>query len=152
VADITRSIIERREINDIMLMVLESLVRVGEFEGAFLVLVTVHRDRLVGRLACGAGAEAHLATLGGPLEAGASLLADVVLDRRAQVVSAAASDGAPRWLGSAALMAAPLVVRDHCVGVVLATRAPGREITPADQSLVELLCNQAAVAFHHVSG
>ena len=148
VADITRSIIERRDINDIMLMVLESLVRIGGFDGAFLALVTVHRDRLIGRLACGAGAEARLGELAGPLEPGAGLLADVVLDRRAQVASA----GAPKLLGAAAFMAAPLVVREQCVGVVVATRGPGGEITPSDQSLVELLCNQAAVALHHVSG
>jgi eukaryotic-like serine/threonine-protein kinase len=152
VADITRSIIERRDINDILLMVLESLVHVGGFDAAFLALVTVQRDRLVGRLACGAGAEAHLGELNAPL-AGGNILADVVLDRRAQVVAPGTAPApASPLLTAAALMAAPLVVREQCVGLVVATRAPEREITAADQSLVELLCNQAAVALHHVSG
>jgi eukaryotic-like serine/threonine-protein kinase len=155
VADITRSIIERRDINDILLMVLESLVRVGEFDAAFLALVTVQRDRLVGRLACGVGAEASLGQLSVKLVRGAGILAEVVLDRRGLVVSPgspAAVDGQASLLSTSALVAAPLIVRDQCVGVLVATRAPERVVMAADQSLAELLCDQAAVALHHVTG
>jgi GAF domain-containing protein len=118
----------------------------------------VQRDRLVGRLACGVGAEASLGQLSVPLGRGTGILADVVLDRRARVVSAdsspapAVGGGEASILSTSSLVATPLVVRDQCVGVLIATRPADRVITATDQSLAELLCNQAAVALHHVTG
>jgi HD-like signal output (HDOD) protein len=49
-------------------------------------------------------------------------------------------------------VAAPLVVRDQAIGVIVATRSGERPLTAADQALVDLLCDQAAVAFHHAAG
>lgn len=153
VAEITRSIIEQRDINDILLMILESIVSVVEFDAALLALVNVQRDRIVGRMGCGAGVEELVGRLAVPLTRGTNVLADVVLERRSQLVSegAAALLGTPPALPARSLVAAPLVVRDQCVGVVVAARGDTRAITAAERSLVELLSDQAAVAFHQAA-
>ena len=56
-AEIVRSIVEQRDINDILHMILEGLLRTGGYDGAFLALVTVARDRIVGRMGSGPGIE-----------------------------------------------------------------------------------------------
>jgi hypothetical protein len=107
VADITRSVIEQRDINDILCMVLESLVRVVAFDVAFLALVTVQRDRIVGRMSCDPATEDAVARLTVPLTRGAGVLADVVLERRSQMVV----DGSARCSRRAAGAPAGAVVR-----------------------------------------
>jgi HD-like signal output (HDOD) protein len=157
VADITRSVIEQRDINDILLMVLESLVRVVGFDVAFLALVTVQRDRIVGRLSCGATTEDAVTRLTVPLTRGASVLADVVLERRSRLVVEGSAGmlvahGTPApSLPVRSFVAVPLVVRDQCVGVVVATRGGDRGVTEDEHAMVELLGNQAAVAFRHAA-
>jgi HD-like signal output (HDOD) protein len=157
VADITRSIIEQRDINDILLMILESLVRVIGFDVAFLALVTVQRDRIVGRMSCGTGTDEPVAGFSVRLARGASVLADVVLERRSRVVT----DGGPDMLVAPGtpppalpmrmFMATPLVVRDQCVGVVVAGRGSDRPLTADECTLVQLLADQASVAFHYAA-
>jgi HD-like signal output (HDOD) protein len=157
VADITRSIVERRDINDILLMVLEGIVHAGAFDAAFLALVTVQGGRVVGRMGCGRGIEEFLSQLSVPLARGAALLADVVLERQARVVAEGSpalfvAAGAPvPEIPARAFIVTPLVVRERCVGVIVAARGTG-PLTPTDQTLVDLFCNQAAVAFHHAAG
>jgi GAF domain-containing protein len=120
-------------------------------------LVTVQRDRIVGRMSCGAVTEETVAGLTVPLTRGASVLADIVLERRSRLVA----DGSARMLVAPGMpapslevrsfVAIPLVVRDQSVGVVVAARGGDRRVTEDERAMVELLGNQAAVAFRHAA-
>ena len=86
-AEIVRSIVEQRDINDILHMILEGLLRTGGYDAGFLGLVTLARDRIVGRLGCGPGMEEYVASLVVPMSAG-GVLVEAVRDKRSRVVSA----------------------------------------------------------------
>ena len=154
VAEITRSIVEQRDINEVLLMVLEGVARTGRFDAVFLVLLTRERDRLVGRLGYGDGVEEFLASLAAPVQPGGGVLAEVVLGRVARVVPDAAlaplvAVRAPApGMTIASFIACPVVVRGRCVGVLVAARAQPPPVAEADLPTVELFCNQTAVALH----
>ena len=67
-------------------MVLEGIVRTGLFDVAFLALLDVRKDHLVGRLGFGDGVGEYLSTLRVPLNADAGVLAETVLARKPKVV------------------------------------------------------------------
>jgi HD-like signal output (HDOD) protein len=156
-AEIVRSIVEQRDINDIFHMILEGLLGTGGYDCAFLALVTVARDRIVGRIGSGPGMEEYIASLAVPM-AGGGLLVDAIREKKARVVT----DGSPAMLvaagakppaiPAAGIIAVPLVVRGRPLGVLVATRGAGRPVTAADLTVVELFCNQAAMALHEAAG
>ena len=156
-AEIVRSIVEQRDINDILLMILEGLLRTGAFDGAFLALVTVARDRLVGRMGSGPGIEEYVASLVVPMSAG-GVLVEAVREKKSRVVtsgSAAMLVGPgvkPPPIPATGILAVPLVVRGKPIGVLVATRGPDRPVTADDLTVVELFCNQAAMALHEAAG
>jgi len=151
VAEITRSIVEQRDVNEVLLMILEGVARMGRFDVVFLALLSQDRDRLVGRFGYGEGVEKDIATLSVPVRPGAGFLADTVLARTPGVVDGGAARLVPAGAPAPAIpatsyAACPLVVRAKTIGVL----AAGRVGTPAagttDLPTVELFCNQAAVA------
>jgi HD-like signal output (HDOD) protein len=156
-AEIVRSIVEQRDINDILHMILEGLLRTGGYDGAFLALVTVARDRIVGRMGSGPGIEEYVSTLVVPTAAG-GLLVDTVREKKSHVVT----DGTPAMLvapgakpppiPAAGILTVPLVVRGRPLGLLVATRGAGRPVTAGDLTVVELFCNQAAMALHEAAG
>jgi len=154
VAEITRSIAEQRDINQVLLMVLEGLARTGRFDVVFLALLTRGRERLVGRLGCGDGVEEYLARLEAPVRPDAGVLADVVLSGTSHVVSdgsaalLVAPGAATPTIRIASFVACPLVVRAKSIGVLVAARAEGTPVAAADLPTVELFCDQAAIALH----
>src|SRR5262249_40438213 len=70
-AEISRATVEQDDITPVLFMVLEGIARAGGYDAAFLALVTVKRDRLVGRLGHGEGVEEYLSELAVPLRADA---------------------------------------------------------------------------------
>jgi HD-like signal output (HDOD) protein len=152
VSEITRSIVEQRDINEVLLMVLEGVARTGGFDVVFLTLLTRDRDRLVGRLGYGDGVDEFLAHMAVPVHPGAGVLADTVLERTARVMpagSAAELVGAgTACVTIQSFITCPLVVRGKCVGALVAARTLPPPVRDADLPTVELFCNQAAVALH----
>jgi eukaryotic-like serine/threonine-protein kinase len=154
VGEIARSLVEQRDVNDVLLLVLEAVARCGGFDVVFLALLNRERDRLAGRLGYGAGVEEYLDRLAVPVCAGAGVLADVVLARTSRVVPAgsaadlAAPGMAPPRVPVASFIASPLVVRGKAVGVLVAARTGPPPVTADDLPIVELFCNQAAIALH----
>lgn len=153
VAEITRAILAQDDINGTLAMVLEGVARTGRFDAVFLALLNGRKDRLVGRLGYGHGVGQYLGALEVPLAPGAGLLAEAALTRAPQVVAAGTPAmlvprGAPApEIPAAAIVAHPLIVRGKAVGVMVAARA-AREpaLDAADVTLVQLFCNQAALA------
>lgn len=58
----------------------------------------------------------------------------------------------PPAIPAAGIIAVPLVVRGKPLGVLVATRGAGRPVGPADVTVVELFCNQAAMALNEAAG
>src|SRR5262249_12070000 len=57
ITEITNSIVEQRDVNEVLSMVLEGVTRAGHFDAAFLAFLSRTKDRLVGRLGYGDGVE-----------------------------------------------------------------------------------------------
>jgi GAF domain-containing protein len=156
-AEIVRSIVEQRDINDILHMILEGLLRTGGYDCAFLALVTVARDRIVGRMGSGPGIEDYVASLVVPM-AGGGLLVDTIREKKPRTVSEGspamlvATGAKPPPIPAAGIVSVPLVVRGRPLGVLVATRGPGRPVTAVDLTVVELFCNQSAMALHQAAG
>jgi HD-like signal output (HDOD) protein len=154
VAEVTRSMVEQRDINQILLMVLEGVARIGRFDAVFLALLNRQKDRIVGRLGYGEGVDEYLSGLSVPVAPGAGVLAEAILARTPQVLREASSTvlvppGAPApRIRVASLVACPLTVHQKTVGVLVATRAGGTAVAAADLPIVDLFCNQAAVVLY----
>ncbi|HZP43795.1 MAG TPA: HDOD domain-containing protein [Candidatus Binatia bacterium] len=157
VAEITTAIVERADINQVLFMVLEGVTRAGGFDAAFLALLNVQRDRIVGRLGHGEGVEEYLGTLAVPLRADAGVLAETILSRTPKVVGdgdasmLVAPGMAPPAIPARAFVTHPITVRDRTVGVLVALRGEGRA-TAADLTVVQLFCNQASLALAQCAG
>jgi HD-like signal output (HDOD) protein len=158
VAEIMRAIVEHDDINNVLSMVLEGVARAGGFDAVFLALLTVKRDRIVGRLGYGEGVEEYLSTLSVPLTPQGGVLAETVLSRTPRVVAEGSpallvAPGAPRpRIPAATFVTHPITVRDRTVGVLVVTRAAGPPASADDLAIVQLFCNQASIALLQCAG
>jgi HD-like signal output (HDOD) protein len=158
VTEITHAILTRDDINHVLGAILEGIARSGRYDAVVLALVTVQRDRLVGRLAYGEGVQQQLSKISAPLTAGSGLLAEAVAERRPRVVGTglAASllpPGAPvPAIPCASFLIEPLVVRDRAVGVILATRRVAGSVSANDLPLVQTFSNLAGIALAEIGG
>ncbi len=156
-AEITRAILANDDINQTLSMVLEGIARTGRFDVAFLALLSAQRDRLLGRMGYGDGVREQLGRLSVPLSPGAGALAAAVLSREPQLAARGSSrllappGMVPASLSVDSFVVHPLVVRGRAVGVLVAGRSAGSSVGPADLPLVELFCNQAALALDRVA-
>jgi HD-like signal output (HDOD) protein len=156
-AEVSRAILEDENINTTLSMVLEGVARTGHFDLVLLALVNTARDGLVGRLGYGEGLDEYLDTLAVPLEPGAGVLAETVLDGRARIVE----DGSPALLVRAgappprvpvrSFVTCPIAVHGKAIGVMLAARSSEPPVAPADLSLAELFATQAGLALAHAA-
>jgi HD-like signal output (HDOD) protein len=156
-AEITRAILAQDNINDTLAMVLEGIARTGGFDAAFLALLNARKDQLVGRLGYGEGVAEFLSTLQVPLVPDGGVLAEATLTREARVISEAGTRALmprgmkPSAIAAESLVAHPLIVRGKAVGVLVAARGAGRApVTAAESTVVQLFCNQAALALDRV--
>lgn len=150
-AEISRAIVEREPLTNLLSAVLEGVARSGRFDVVALALATAAQDALRVRLAVGAGDD--LANLLVPLERDAGMLAETALTRTPRIVERGSSDllvprclSAPRQdLGSFLIM--PLLVRERLLGVLLAGRSDGsRGVSAADLPVAQLFGQLACVA------
>jgi HD-like signal output (HDOD) protein len=158
-AEITRGILAHENINDTLAMVLEGIARTGRFDVAFLALLNVRKDQLVGRLGYGDGVAEYLKTLCVPVSPEAGILAETVLAREPRTVAV----GSPAMLvprgtpvpaiPAASFIAHPLVVRGKAVGVLVAARGRDKpRVVGGDLTIVQLFCNQAALVLDRAVG
>ncbi len=152
-AEITRAILAQENINDTLAMVLEGVARTGGFDAAFLALMNVRKDHLLGRLGYGEGVTEFLSALDVPVLPESGVLADAVLAREPRLVPEHGTTALlPRGIRAPTIRAAslvvyPLVVRGKAVGVLVAGRGEGRvAVGAADVTVVQLFCNQAGLA------
>jgi eukaryotic-like serine/threonine-protein kinase len=150
-AEISRAIVERESLTNLLSAVLEGVARSGRFDVVALALATAAQDALRVRLAVGAGDD--LASLSVPLERDAGMLAETALARTPRIVERGSSlllvpRGArvPRQdIGS--FLALPLLVRERLLGVLLAARADGSPgVSAADLPVAQLFGQLACVA------
>jgi HD-like signal output (HDOD) protein len=158
VTEITHAILMRDDINHVLGVVLEGIARSGRYDAVVLALITVQRDRLVGRLAYGEGVQQQLSKISAPLAPGSGLLAEAVIERRPRIVATglAASllpPGAPvPSIPCASFLIEPLVVRDRAVGVILATRRVAGSVSSSDLALLQTFSNLAGIALAEIGG
>jgi HD-like signal output (HDOD) protein len=154
--ELTRSILVDDDVNHNLAAVVEGVARSGPYDVVVLALLSPRRDRLVGRLAYGPGAEAQLERLSLPLQRGAGELAEAVLDGSARIVA----QGSPAMLvprgapvpdiAAASFAVQPLVVRDVVAGALLAARATAGSVGRDDLPLLQMFCNIAAIGLREV--
>jgi len=152
VAEITRSIVEHDDVNQILLMVLEATARTAGFDAVFLALRNFEQNRLVGRMGYGEGVADYLKDLSVPLTAGAGILAATALGREPRLVTDGRAallvpSGAPvPRIPSRSFIAQPLVVRGKTIGVLFAGRGHASTIGPAEAALLQVFASQATLA------
>lgn len=144
VAETSRAILERLDINDILAMAIEGVARAGGFDVVCLFLVTPGRDALHARLGVGEGVKAVLGDLRLPLAPAGGIVAEAVLDGQPQSIA----DGIPmpQLPMVRSFIAYPVVVRGRPVGVLLAGRRHAGREAVSDGELVGLFATQAALA------
>ena len=158
VTEITQATVDGTDITTVLSMVLEGIARCGTFDVVLLALLTTQKDRVVGRLAYGDGAQSCLPMIAAPLERGSGVIADCILGRAPGVFPAGTAallvppgTPAPR-LPITSLLTMPLVVRDKAVGAVVAARTTGTAVGTGDLRVVQLFCNQAGLALSQYAG
>jgi len=144
VGELTRAIVERLDINDILTMAIEGIARAGGFDVVCLFLVTPGRDQLVARLGFGEGVQQAIADLRIPLAPSSGMLAEAVLQAQPRTVADGTTVAQLRMVRSVAIY--PLVVRGRSIGALLAGRTRSAATSPADLDLVGLFASQAALA------
>lgn len=158
VTEITQATVDGTDITTVLSMVLEGIARCGTFDVVLLALLTTQKDRVVGRLAYGDGAQSCLPAIAAPLERGSGVIAECILGRAPGVYPAGTAallvppgTPAPR-LPITSLLTMPLVVRDKAVGAVVAARTGGVALGASDLRIVQLFCNQAGLALSQYAG
>jgi HD-like signal output (HDOD) protein/GAF domain-containing protein len=150
-AEISRAIVEREPLANVLSAVLEGVARSGRFDAAVLALATTAQDALRSRLSVGAGED--LASLSVPLVREGGMLAETALTRAPRIVESGtaallvpAGVAVPRQeIGS--FLTVPLLIRDRLLGVLLAARAPSSPgVAPRDVAVVQLFGQLACVA------
>jgi eukaryotic-like serine/threonine-protein kinase len=150
-AEISRAIVEREPLTNVLSAVLEGVARSGRFDAVVLTLATTAQDALRSRLSVGACDE--LARLSVPLARDGGMLAETALARVPRIVESggasllvpAGTPVPPQEIGS--FLTVPLLIRDRMLGVLLAARAPSSPgVAATDSSVVQLFGQLACVA------
>jgi HD-like signal output (HDOD) protein len=152
-SEITHTIrAEHEDIGSLLGAVLEGIARSGGFDAVVLGLLSRQRDRLLARLAWGDGVRRELDALSVPLQRGAGLLAEAVLDRAPRLVpdghpGLLVPPGAPPpALPARSLAIEPLAVHGRPLGFLLASRAGAPPVSESEASLLRLFANLACIA------
>lgn len=150
-AEISRAIVEREPLTNVLSAVLEGVARSGRFDAVVLALASGAQDSLRSRLSV--GAKEDLASLTVPLVHEGGMLAETALSRAPRIVERGgtallvpAGAAVPRQeIGS--FLTVPLLIRDRMLGVLLAARAPASPgVASRDLGVVQLFAQLACVA------
>ena len=161
VQDITNSMVEDFKLNDVLRMILETMLRALEFRRVLFCLRDAKTDTLTGRFGLGDDAQATAAGFKVPLTAGTDLFAAVcnkgadTLISDATVANIAAR--LPAWYrrgtNAPAFLLLPLHIKGSPFGLIYADKGrPGSiELGDKELSLLRTLRNQAVLAFKQAS-
>lgn len=156
--DITQALLEDFDLNDILVMVLETAYRGLGLARVVLFIREPRGGCMAGRFGLGSGVDALLPRLRFcPSATGTDPFSRAVREQRELVHDATSPAGLaalPDWYRSACSSAAfallPLVVNRICLGLIYAERQPdARPLSPTEMGHLHTLRNQAALAFRH---
>jgi HD-like signal output (HDOD) protein len=149
ITEITRSVLERENINTTLAMIVEGVARTGGFDTVFLAVLNVRKDHLTGRLGFGDDIRERLAALSEPVREGAGILSETVLTRAPKLVPCGTpAPNMPRcsWVTY------PIIVREKAIGVLAAGRTAEPPISERELPIMHLFGNQAALALDRAAG
>jgi HD-like signal output (HDOD) protein len=131
------------EVNDVLLMVLEAIVRAGPFSHAVFAVLNDQRTEVHGRFGLGDGVDSLVRRLRLPVTLGPQGLAlGAALLRRTELFAAAARNPSAdearllAFLGAKSVLALPLLIEGRTVGAILADRLTP---TPPDAATVNFV-------------
>jgi serine/threonine protein kinase len=157
VQDITNSMVENFRLNEVLRMILETMLRALAFRRVLFCLRDPKTDMLTGRFGLGIDAQASAAGFKVSLKAGADLFAAVCNKGADTLISDATAAGIasrlPAWfrggINAPAFLLLPLHLKGAPFGLIYADKGePGTiELGERELSLLRTLRNQAVMAF-----
>jgi serine/threonine protein kinase len=160
IQDITNTLLEDYEINDVITMILETMYRGFRFHHVLFCLLDKRHARMAARFGFGENIDKVIDDFQFPvnkkspdvfnlgLSLGKDLAIDDARDPRIQ-------RGLPEWylkaFSSPAFMVCPITVNNISVGLVYADRdSPGKVLTGTQIKYMKTLCNQAVLAMRQL--
>ncbi len=156
IQDITRAILEGSGLNDILVMVLETLFRGVCFSRVVLCIRDARNASMVARFGLGQDMDTLLKRFRFNLDAGSDVFTRAVREQTDIIWSGKVAGSIPEWhrqlLAPKAFVLYPIVVNRVCLGLIYADHEDGRRrVTESDQNYLNTLRNQAALAIKQQS-
>ncbi len=161
IQDITNTMVENFQLNDVLRMILETMYRALGFRRVIFCLRDAKTNALTGRFGFGDGAEAVAASFKVPLAAGSDLFTAVCVKGADTLITDAtvAHIGArlPAWYSASvnapAFLLLPMQMKGAPFALIYADKAQpgGIELGEKELSLLRTLRNQAVMAFKQVA-
>ncbi|CAM5796312.1 protein kinase domain-containing protein [Rhizobacter fulvus] len=161
IQDITNTMVENFQLNDVLRMILETMYRALGFRRVVFCLRDPRTESLTGRFGLGEGAEAVAKGFKVPLKAGGDLFAAVCIKGADTLIADAtvAHIGArlPAWYRSSvnapAFLLLPMQIKGAPFALIYADKAQpgGIALGEKELSLLRTLRNQAVMAFKQIS-
>jgi serine/threonine protein kinase len=153
IQDITQALLCDYDVNDVLVMVLETLFRGLGFTRVLLCIRDVRRSQMVARFGLGRDVDRALERFRFPLSGQQDCFSRALREQKDLVRGPEASPGAdvPPWyrggIDAPCFALFPIVVNGISLGLIYADRDdPGRSISEGDLNYLNALRNQAALA------
>ena len=150
--EVGRLLSSKLEIGELLTSVLELSTRVVDAESASLLLLDEKTQELYFDVALGLGPEAAKVRL----KLGQGIAGSVAKSRQPEIINAVRQD--PRWspamdaqsgFVTRSILAVPMMIKGHLVGVLEAINKRGGDFSEADRLAFEAFASQAAVAIEN---
>lgn len=150
--EVGRLLSSKLEIGELLTSVLELSTKVVDAESASLLLLDEKTQELYFDVALGLGPEASAVRL----KLGQGIAGSVAKNRKPEIINAVRQD--PRWspamdaqsgFVTRSILAVPMMIKGHLVGVLEAINKRGGEFSEADRLAFEAFASQAAVAIEN---
>jgi len=156
IQEITNTLLDDYEINDVMTMILETMYRGFRFHHVLLCLLDKQRINLAARFGFGENIDRIISSFQHPVKTKSPDIFNLALSQGKDLGIEDASDprirkGLPEWylktIAAPAFILCPIVVAGASVGLVYADRNfAGKVITGNQVKYMRTLCNQAVLA------
>jgi signal transduction histidine kinase len=150
--EVGRLLSSKLELGELLTSVLELSTRVVDAESASLLLLDEKTQELYFDVALGLGPDAAKVRL----KLGQGIAGSVAKSRKPEIINAVRQD--PRWspamdahsgFVTRSILAVPMLIKGHLVGVLEAINKRGADFTEADRLAFEAFASQAAVAIEN---
>lgn len=156
IQDITTTLLEDYEINDVITMILETMYRGFRFHHVLFCLMDKRHTRMAARFGFGENIEKVIDDFQLPVNKKSADVFNLALSLGKDLAIDDARDprikrGLPDWylkaLPAPAFILCPIIVQGNVVGLVYADRdSPGKVLTGSHIKYMKTLCNQAVLA------